>query len=264
MKNKKNKDIVLSERDERLKKRLFYMILYIAYPAYILHSCIVSPLYTITDSNVALKGILSLSLRFLYEAIDLFVIFFSLSVMVYGLCRLGGKNMRSVIALAMFAPIFKYVLKIIVSPIVDGFVDIDQFLMDVYTLGVSGGLEILQLTIIILLSYVGIKKYRARQETMRKAYEKMGHNKDLEYKEELIPFDKIFGFRNPLQKGAFISAIVVLIVRIAMQLISDLFRYYNIVFNMLFFLPYILSIVASVLGYLLMIYVFMNVGLRDE
>ncbi len=264
MKNKKNNDIVLSERDESLKKRLFYIMLYIAYPAYILHSCIVSPLYTITDSNVAYRGILSLSLRFLYETIDLFVIFFSLAVMIYGLCRLGGKNMRSVIALAMLAPVFKYILKIIVSPIVDGFVDIDQFFIDIYTLGISGGLEILQLTVIVLLSYIGIKKYRIRQEVMRKAYEKMGHNKDVEYKEDLLPFDKIFGVKNPLQRGAFIASIVVLTVRIAMYLISDLFRFSNIVFNWLFFLPYILSLVASVLGYLLMIYVFMNVGLHDE
>ena len=259
-----NKDIVLNERDGSLKKRLFYMILYIVYPAYILHSCIVSPLYTITDSNVVYKGILSLSLRFVYETIDLFVIFFSLAVMIYGLCRLGGKNMRSVIALALLAPLFKYILKIIVSPVVDGFIDIDQFFMDVYTLAISGGLEILQLTVIVLLSYVGIKKYRNRQDAMRKAYEKMDRKNKPEYEEKLLPFDKILGVKNPLQRGALISAIVVFTVRLLMHLISDLFRYYNIVFNMLFFLPYILSLVAGILGYLLMIYVYLNVGARDE
>ena len=261
MKNKNN-DIVLTERDSKLKKRLFSIILYIAYPAYILHSCVVSPLYTITDSNVAYKGLLSLSLRFAYEVIDLFVIFLSLAVMIYGLCRLGGKNMRSVIVLSMLAPIFKYVLKIIVSPIVDGFIDVDQFLMDLYTLSVSGGLEILQLTVIVLLSYIGIKKYRDRQEIMRKAYAKMGHT--TEYEAKLIPFDKLVSTKNPLQKGAVISAVVVLAVRIIMHLISDLFKYTSIVFNMLFFLPYVLSLVASVLGYFVMAYIFINIGLYDE
>ena len=259
-----NNSVVLNERDLKLKKRLFSIILYIAYPAYILHSCIVSPLYTITDSNVAYKGILSLSFRFLYEVIDLFVIFLSLAVMIYGLCRLGAKNMRSVIALAMLAPFFKYILKIIVSPFVDGFVDIDQFLMDVYTLAISGGLEILQLTIIIFLSYIGIKKYRERAEILGKAYDRLSDKSKIQYSEELLPFEKIVGMKNPLQRSAIISAAIVFAFRIAMHVINDLSTYANIVFNMLFFLPYILSLAAGVLGYLLMLYVFINIGLHDE
>ena len=259
-----NNSVVLNERDLKLKKRLFSIILYIAYPAYILHSCIVSPLYTITDSNVAYKGILSLSFRFLYEVIDLFVIFLSLAVMIYGLCRLGGRKMRSVIALAMVAPVFKYLLKIIVSPFVDGFVDIDQFFMDIYTLAISGGLEILQLAVIVLLSYIGIKKYRERADAISKAYERLSDKSKVNYGESLLPFEKIVGIKNPLQKGALISAVIILAIRIVMHVINDLATYANIVFNMLFFLPYILSLVAGVLGYLLMLYVFINIGLYDE
>ena len=257
-------NVVLNERDLKLKKRLFSVILYIIYPAYILHSCVISPLYTITDSNVAYKGIISLSLRFVYEVIDLFVIFLSLSVIIYGLCRLGLKNMRSSITVALLAPVFKYVLKIIVSPFIDGFVDLDQFMMDMYTLAISGGLEILQLTVILLLSYIGIKKYREKRELIEKAYTKLSDKTKVVYNAELLPFEKIFGVNNPLQLGALISAIIVFVVRVIMHLVNDLATYYNIVFNMLFFLPYILSLIVGVLGYLMMIYVFINIGLQDE
>ena len=257
-------NVVLNERDLKLKKRLFSVILYIIYPAYILHSCVISPLYTITDSNVAYKGIISLLLRFVYEVIDLFVIFLSLSVIIYGLCRLGLKNMRSSITVALLAPVFKYVLKIIVSPFIDGFVDLDQFMMDMYTLAISGGLEILQLTVILLLSYIGIKKYRERAEILSKAYDRLSDKSKVRYSEELLPFEKIVGMKNPLQRSAIISAAIVFAFRIAMHVINDLSTYANIVFNMLFFLPYILSLAAGVLGYLLMLYVFINIGLHDE
>lgn len=258
----KNNDITLNERDLKLKKLLFSIILYIAYPAYILHSLVVSPLYTITDSNIAFNGIIPLSLYFVYNIIDIFVIFLSLAVVIYGLCRLGGKAMRSVIALVMLAPIFKYVLKIIISPFIDGFVDFDQLLMDVYNLGISGCLEILQLLIILLLANISIKKYRDRSIAMKKAYARLG--KEYADRDTLLPFEKLFSTKNPLQNGALISAIFVFVVRLAMHLINDLWGTVNIVFNMLFFLPYILSFISGILGYFLMFYVFISIGMRDE
>ena len=127
----KKTDVTLNERDLALKKRLFTLVLYVVYPAYILHSCVISPLYTITDSNVAYKGIISLIFRFTYEIIDIFVIFFSLALLIYGLCRLTTKDMKSTIVWVMLAPLFKYLLKIVVSPFIDGFVSVDQFLIDI-------------------------------------------------------------------------------------------------------------------------------------
>ena len=92
----------------------------------------------------------------------------------------------------------------------------------------------------------------------------MSDKSKVQYSEQLLPFEKIVGIKNPLQKGALISAVTVLVIRVVMHVINDLATYVNIVFNMLFFLPYILSLVAGILGYLLMLYVFINIGLYDE
>lgn len=257
----KNTDITLNERDLKLKKKLFFIILYAAYPAYILHSCVVSPLYTITDSNVDYNGIISLTLYFIYNIIDIFVIFLSLAVIIYGLCRLGFRETGSVIVLAMLAPVFKYVLKIIVSPFVDGFVDLDQFMMDIYNLAVSGGLEILQLSIILFISYRSVKRYRERSAVVSKAYARLGKT-DVTGK-DLLPFEKILSTKNPLQNGALVSGIFVFAVRTVMHIINDFWGATTVVFDMLFFLPYILSLVAGVLGYFLMLYIFISIGMRD-
>ena len=257
-----NNNITLNERDLKLKKLLFSLILYIVYPAYVLHSLVISPIYTITDSDIAVNGIIPLIFYFLYNVIDIFVIFFSLAVIIYGLCRLGVKSIKSVIALALMAPIFKYILKLIVSPFIDGFVDLDQFAMDIYNLGISGGLEILQIVVILLFANISIKKYRERTSAMEKAYAKLGKGAFVD--EALVPFEKMISTKNPLQNGAIISAVIVLVIRLVLHLVNDLWGSVNIVFDMLFFLPYILSLVSGVLGYFLMFYVFISIGTKDE
>ena len=120
----------------------------------------------------------------------------------------------------------------------------------------------MQLLFILFLASKGIKRYRERSEIVAKASETLG--KSVVLGEDLLPFEKVLGTKNPLQNGALISSIVVVAVRIVMHLINDLSTISYISFNMLFLLPYVLSLVVGVLGYLLMLYTYINIAQQDE
>lgn len=255
---------ILNPKDLNLKKKLLYIILFVVYPAYVLHSCVVSPIYTITDSDITYHKVIPLIFNVLGVEIDLLVIFLSLAVIIYGLHRLSLRDMRGIITVSLLAPVFKYVLKIIVSPFIDGFFNFNLFIMDLYTLGISGLLEILQILLIIFIAYKPIKKYVEKMNVIKRAAARI-ENYDLSDM-RLLPFKKILDIKNPLQYGAFISGIIVAFIRIVMLMIHDMTTGVFPVDTgtaILFFGSYVLEIIIGALGYLFMLYVFISLGAKD-
>ena len=231
--------------NQSLKKKLLYAILFIAYPAYILQAAVVSPVFTITNGNILYKGgLLSVSFYFLGIVIDLFVIFLSLAIVIYGLYRLTIKDMRSIITVTLLAPLFKNLLKLAISPLVDGVLNFDQLVMDSYSLLVSSVFEALQILFILIIAYSSIKRKNKQAQ--------------------LLQFEKILSMKNPLQVGAFVSGVIVSLIRIVMHLIDDSFGRVSLSLNMIFLLPYVLSLACGALGYFFMLYVFISIGAHDE
>ena len=250
-------------KDQGLKKRLFNIILFVVYPAYLLHSCVVSPLYTVFDSNVETE-LLSLVFYALYNFIDIAVIFLSCAVIIYGIYRLSLKEIKKAYAFVLVAPVFKYVLKLIVSPIVDGIVDLEQILMDLYSIGVSCVLEILQLWIIIYVARAYIEKHKSVQSVIAKASSRMGEAKP---DASAVPFKKIFDIKNPLQRGAFTSALIVTAVRILMLAIHDISNSISALDfgGVLVILgAYVIELSVGVFGYLAMLYIFISIATKDQ
>ena len=260
-KGMKDKIVPLTEHELSLKRKLFSIILFAAYPAYIVNSCVVSPIYTVTDSNVA-YNVLPLVFFFLGIIIDLAVIYLSLAVIIYGMYKLPTKALSPLIALTLSAPIFKNLLKIIVSPFVDGVIDTELLIMDIYSLSVSCVLEILQLAIVLIIAYPPFKKYKARLAVVEKASDVISREKLPDMR--LIPFNAPVSIKNPLQFGALISGIVITLIRLLMRLINDLGPLASPSLDLIFFLPYVLSLVSGMLGYLFMIYVFISIASKTE
>ena len=98
-----NNTLNINEQEVRLKRKLLLVILFIVYPAYILQACAVSPLYTITDSNILYNGFISLLFYFLGIIIDLFVIYISLSTVIYGMYKFPIREIRSTIAFVLMS-----------------------------------------------------------------------------------------------------------------------------------------------------------------
>jgi len=252
----------INEQDHKLKRKLLLLMLFIVYPAYILQACVISPIYTITDSNILYSGLISLIFYFLGIVIDIFVIFLSLAAVIYGMHKFSLRELRSVIVLALMAPVFKNILKIIVSPLVDGAIDPELLLMDIYSLSISSVLEVIQLSIILLIAYRPMKKYRTQLAVVEKAAERIGKENVPDMR--LIPFKKPISIKNPLQYGALVSGIIVMSVRILMRVINDIGYLSSITFDMLFFLPYILALISGVVGYLLMTYTYISLEPNDK
>ena len=244
-----NHDTPFNNYESDLKKRLLYTILFIVYPAYVLLACVISPIHTITDSNIAYK-ILPLIFYFLNVIIDILVIYLSLATVIYGMYRLPLSKLRSLIILALCAPIFKNILKLLISPIVDGIPTVNNLLVDIYSLALSGLFEVLQLAAVIFLSYAFIKKHK--QKALN------------DPSQSPVPFQKLIDLKNPLQFGAFISSLVISAIRLSMWVIKDLTSLYIPHLDMLFFLPYVLEIIGGVVGYLFILYVFISFASKEK
>lgn len=249
---------ITDQKSLSLKNALFRAILFVVYPAYIIHSLVVSPVYTVLYSDVAINKIIPVILYYFIVFIDIFVFLVSFSVMIYGLCHLSFKEMRSTFILALLAPLFKYVLKLAVSPFIDGIPSLDTLFLDIYSMGVSCLFEMLQFIVVILLIKNSARLYREKRITVLKAAEMLGE------KEEpqniiLVPFNKLFSKNNPLQFGALVSAIVITGARIATLAISDIYRGWKIsgINQYINFLSaYVVELTIGVIGYFLMLYIF--------
>ena len=255
-----NKDIFLNEQDAKLKKKLLYITLFAVYAAYAVNSCVISPIYTVTSSDITLEK-LSFGFYFLGVIIDIFTIFLSLSIVIYGMCRISLRNLRSVIILTLAAPFVKNLLKLAVSPIIDGMPSINQFLIDIYSLSLSSLLEILQLAVVIFIAYIPIKKYRQKLFSLRES--KSNDDRRMALNMRLIPFKSLLDLKNPLQAGAFISTFIIIAIRLLMWIINDL-SMVSVNFDFMFFLPYVLEIIGGIIGYLFMLYIYMLIGSKDS
>ena len=250
-------------QNEALKKRLLKIILFIVFPAYVIHSCITSPLYTVFTSNVALKSF-SIIFYMINDLIDLFVFFISYATIIYGLYRLSFNDIKKHFVLALLAPVFKYILKLAVSPIVDGLLDFDQLMMGLYTFGISAAFEILQFVAVIFISKEYIDRHKKLEAVVDKASKTIG---DTSINIKAVPFKSILDLSNPLQRGAFISSIIVAAVRIVILLINDISKgiyAVDIGGYMILIGGYLLEAIIGVIGYMFMLYVFITIATKDQ
>jgi len=247
---------IFGSADTPLSKKLFRAILLTVYPAYILHSLLFSPIYTVLYSDIGVNPVIPILLYFLLVLIDLFAFFIAFSVIIYGLCRYPAEKIKKVFALVFLAPLFKYLLKMAVSPFIDGIPTASQLSRDIFTLATSYLLEVLQFLIVLLLTFSAAKRYRERRATVVKAAAEISEST------HLIPFKRLISFKNPLQYGAFISSFVIIFGRVASLAISDLSKNWKISgINgyISFFTPYVMEIVVGAIGYFFMLYVFITI-----
>lgn len=251
----------ISDDNKNLKNKLLKIILLTVYPLYIAHSLIVSPLFTILYSNAAVPDIFPVILYFLTVIIDIFVLWIMFSVVLYGLCHETLTGMKKIFILCILAPIFKYILKIIISPFIDGIPSIDTLLMDLYTIGVSCLAEIFVLLTVILLTYKSAQIYREKRSSILKTANKLGLENEPE-SIRLIPFKKAYNKNNPLQRGAVISTVIITISRLLNLIISDINKGWQIsgINQYIYFLSaYIIEIIVGVIGYFIMLYLFISI-----
>ena len=251
-------------QNEALKKRLLRIILFFAIPAYILHSCVTSPLYTIFASDVALTDY-SIIFSVLNDLLDLFVFFLSYAVVIYGIYRLSIDEIRPTFYIAMLLPIFKYLLKLAVSPIVDGAVKPTDLLMGLFSFGISGAVEVLQFVVIIFVSKSYIDKYKQMESVVAKASKTVGDENAPDL--SVLPFKAMISLKNPLQRGAFVSGVVVSVLRLIMLAINDISKgIYALDLGgyLLIVGGYLLEIVIGLMGYCFMLYVFITLGTKDR
>ena len=119
------------------------------------------------------------------------------------MCYLPIKKMKKTVIIVFLSPFFKYLLKFLISPFVDGIPSLDQLAEDLYSYLISGGLEVIQYALVMLVMLKPSKKHRDGRM--------MGDADSV--RSPLVPFSRILSLKNPLQLGALASAAVYPILR---------------------------------------------------
>lgn len=245
--------------DNLISKRLFRTILFIIYPTYILHSLVISPAFTTLSSDAGVDRIFPVALYFISVLIDIFAFFLAFAVIVYGVLNIPLKRMKSTLIIIFLAPLFKYLLKWFISFWIDGIPNIDNLVIDLYTLGISYVLETIQFALVLVASILIAKKYRNRclMEQKKSALSQKTSDVDL----SLMPFKKFISLKNPLQLGAIFSSLVIVAGRVYARLVNDLsYKYELTSINQYLSLlePYVLVLIVGVIGYFFMLFVYMS------
>lgn len=194
---------------QKLMRKYTNLIFWITFISFTLYSCVIVPAYTQLTSDIMYRdGILATVLYFLYNACDLVVMYAVFPVAIYSIYLRGVKASRKIFALYPVLVVYKYLANSIASYISDGVLpSADAFFFE--DLPLVGGLvlfEVLQYALICLFASLIISKARRIFEIKLEAARVTGA--EYSFRDGAFPIKSFFNLKNPVQRAAFVSAIV--------------------------------------------------------
>ena len=224
-KNQFRKDVYMSvlldkssaQRVMRKYTRLMFIFTLISFTLY---SALIVPLYSQLSSDVVYKdGILTTLLYLLYNSVDLAVMFVVFPVTLYSVYLRGVKASAKLFAVYPALVVYKYVLNTVASYISDGALPtVDRlFRADLLLIGGLVLFEMLQYALVCLFGCIIINRARRIFDVKQKAASVGG--REYSFRDGIFPIKKFFDFKNPLQRSAFVTAVVFFVFRAYMNVI---------------------------------------------
>lgn len=185
-----------------------------------LYSAVIVPLYSQLSSDVIYKdGFLTTALYLLYNAVDLAVMFVVFPVTIYSVYLRGVKGSGKLFAIYPSLVVYKYVLNTVASYIADGALpSAEKFIKaDILLVGGLVLFEVLQYAFVCLFGCIIINRARRVFEVKQKAASVGG--REYSFRDGIFPIKKFFDFKNPVQRSAFVTAVVFFAFRAYMNII---------------------------------------------
>ena len=187
----------------------------------VLNSCILSPLYVQIESNIAYEyTILPMVLNNAVLIFDTLYIAFLVAALAYSIYGTFGGciNKRETYLFVISIILIKHILNLVVSSIIDGYIDIS---FDIPMTIFSIVIDLLTMVIIALVAKHMCKKHFAHVRAMLKA-SKYLEAVNYDEMENVFPFKGFFKIKkNPVLIPAFTGAVITSLIFIVQRLFAD-------------------------------------------
>ena len=176
-----------------------------------------------TSTNVAFKvDYLIDIIEFLQLAVSILAFAITYATLIYLFFSFEFKKIRLPIAIIMLMPIIKNATNLLSEWYRDGVPSSASARnTQLLSVGVEAGMEIIQHVIIVLIIYFVIKKAKKAQNVKKKALKRL--KKEFEPNEDAFPLKSFYKKRNPIQKAAMLSSVVISVIRLLLRIEYDIF-----------------------------------------
>ena len=223
--------------------------------------------YKLANTNVAFYlDYLPDVLDFLIEIVLLASFFISYGVTFYALFRFSRKEVYFTVAFVIFVSVAKYVINMLSDWFTDGIPSSQSTVnTQLLSVGANAALEILQYLLIFFIARAIIDKAAVAYGLRKKQLEKLGDS-SFDLRACAFPIKRFYDEKNPLQKSAFFSAVIISGFRVAQRLVYDIVIYglpTSVEDALWVFASYFADIVIGVIGYLLILLVLLKLDSHE-
>ena len=218
----------------------------------ILNSCALSPIYVQIESDISFEyTVFPLILNYavlLFDSLYISFLVASVAYSVYGIQK-GSVDKKQTYFFVICIVFLKHVLNLIVSSVIDGYID---YAFDIPMVVYSILIDLLVLSVIALIANHVCKKHFAHVKAMLKA-SKYIDTVDYNEMEDVFPFKGFFKFKkNPVLVPAIAGAIMTALLFIVQRLFADfvVLGAPSTIFELLdIFISYVTDILFGLLAY---------------
>ncbi len=190
-----------------------------------LFALVLAPLYLESINNIGF------GFDFLPDILDALMLlchlasfFVGYAIISYSFFRFSPKKSLPAIFIFVGTTAYKYILNLVAGWLLFDGIPTKTSEINLALLSVSSNivLELLQHAIVIIICYVIIRKALPAYFLKEKQMRKIGDEK-FDLRECVFPFTEVYSSKNPLQRSALYSALIITALQIAQLLIHDIF-----------------------------------------
>ena len=209
-------------RNDQLRRTLSRVLFLLVYALVTLYVFVLAPLYVrfandILYMTTGLPDLLSL----LLAVLDIAVFAIAYAVILYAVYRLPMRRVRSLLLIYGGAILYRNVVNLVMTYLTDGIPVAEEIGFDLASVLAYIVLESLQCGLVVFIAHKVISAMKKQEEIRLAAAMKL---KKKQYTPLLssFPFDRLFSFRRPVQKAAFLIALVPMGVKVLSRIVYDL------------------------------------------
>lgn len=209
-------------RDDQIKRILSRVLFLSVYAIVTLYVFVLAPLYVRLANDVLyMTTVLPDLLSFLLAVLDIAVFAIAYAVILYAVYRLPMRRVRNLLLIYGGAILYRNVVNLVMTYLTDGIPVKDEIGFDLVSVLAYIILESLQCGLVVFIAHKVISAMKKQEEIRLAAAIKL-NKKQYTPLLESFPFDRLFSFRRPVQKAAFLIALVPMGVKVLSRIVYDL------------------------------------------
>ena len=211
-----------SVRDKKTKTLLMRVLFISVYALVTLYIFLLAPLYVrLANDILYMTTVWPDLLNLLLSIADIAIFAVSYAVILYTVYRFPLRRVRGVLLVYGGSILYRNVGNLVMTYLVDGIPVKDEISFDLFSVLAYVVLEALQCAVVVYISHTVISMMKKQEEIRIAAALKLS-KKSYKPLVESFPFDRLFSFQRPVQKAAFLIALVPMGVKVLSRIVYDI------------------------------------------